>query len=325
MSRRRSVGVIAVCIVFLLIAAVIALTFGAVRLSLPLDEVAVRILRYVRLPRLFAAVLAGAGLAVSGVIIQTVLANPLASPGIIGVNAGAGLFAVIAMVYLPGVIWAIPALSFIGALLTVMLVYGIARKAGASRMTLILSGVAISSFMTAGINTLANLNPEILRSLRDFQTGGFSGVSARLLFPASIVIGVSLIIVLLFGGELDVLGLGEETAQSLGLNVKLYRFMFLAVAAALAGAAVSFAGLLSFIGLMMPHIARLILRRIGIDGKRTLIAVSALLGAAFLTLCDTLARTLFSPHELPVGILVSFLGVPFFLWLLFRRNRGKIS
>lgn len=329
MEHKRNRIVLLTCAASLLAAALLTLGLGAVRLSVPeiigglsgeKEGVAKQILLYVRLPRLLAAVLAGAGLAVSGVIIQTVLANPLASPGIIGVNAGAGLFAAAAMALLPGFIWLVPVSAFAGALLAVLLVYGIARRAGASRMTLILSGVAISSLMTAGINTLSNLFPDILRSLRDFQTGGFAGVSAKLLFPAGAVILLSLTLTVLFGGELEVLGLGEETARSLGLNVRLYRLLFLTLAAALAGAAVSFAGLLGFVGLIVPHMTRLLLCG---AGKRTLILCSALMGAVFLTLCDTAARTLFAPHELPVGILVAYLGSPFFLWLLFKDRRRR--
>jgi iron complex transport system permease protein len=329
MENKRNYIIILICAADLVLASLLALGLGAVPLSFTEiisglfgenAETAKQILLYVRLPRLFAAIFAGAGLAVSGVIIQTVLANPLASPGIIGVNAGAGLFAAAVMAFLPGLIWLVPASAFAGALLSVFLVYGIARRAGASRMTLILSGVAISSMMTAGINTLSNLFPDILRNLRDFQTGGFAGVSAKLLFPAGAVILFSLTLTVLFGSELEVLGLGEETARSLGLNIRLYRFLFLALAAALAGAAVSFAGLLGFVGLMTPHMARLLLRG---SGKRTLILVSALMGAAFLTLCDTAARTLFAPHELPVGILVAYLGVPFFLWLMFKDRRRR--
>jgi iron complex transport system permease protein len=330
MGRNRNRVVLLVCAVGLLFSAALALRLGAVRLSFPdmadglfggQNDIAGQILRYVRLPRLLAAVLAGAGLSVSGVIIQTVLANPLASPGIIGVNAGAGLSVAAAMILLPGSLWVVPVSAFLGAFLTVLLVYGVARKAGASRMTLILSGVAISSLMTAGINTLTKLYPDILADLRDFQSGGFTGVTAPLLLPAGLVILFALGLVLFFGGELSILALGENMAQGLGLPVRAFRFLFLAAAAALAGSAVSFAGLLGFIGLVVPHIARLLLRD---SGPRMLIGVSAMIGAAFLLLCDTVARTAFLPSELPVGILTAYFGVPFFLWLLFkgRRRRG---
>ncbi|WP_195201188.1 FecCD family ABC transporter permease [Faecalispora jeddahensis] len=327
-SSRRSTLAIFACAVSLLLAALLALSLGAVRLSLTelfyglkeIDSPAGRILLHVRVPRLLAAALAGAGLSVSGVLIQTVLQNPLASPGIIGVNAGAGLSVALCMALLPGVVLVLPFAAFLGALASVLLVYGIARRAGASRITLVLSGVALSSLMTAGINTLVTLFPDIMTGLRDFQNGGFEGVSTGILRPAGLVILFGLLVSLLFAGELDVLGLGEITASSLGLPVRFYRFLFLALAAALAGAAVSFAGLLGFVGLIVPHMARFLLKG---SGKRSFLLLSALLGAAFLILCDTAARTAFAPFELPVGILVAYLGVPFFLWLLFRERRKR--
>ena len=328
-GNRRYILIFSASLVVLALSSLLALALGAARLS-PTElfqglaeggrSAIVRILLYVRLPRLIAAVLAGAGLAVSGVLIQTVLANPLASPGIIGVNAGAGLAAAICMAALPGMGFIMPFAAFCGALAAVLLVYGIARGAGASRITLVLAGVAISSLMTAGINTLATTHPDIMGGLRDFQNGGFTGVTSARLIPAGAVILLGLLAALAFAGELDILGLGEATASSLGLDVRFYRFLFLALAAALAGASVSFGGLISFVGLIVPHMARLILRG---GGKRFLIALSALMGAAFLVLCDTAARVIFSPFELPVGILIAYLGVPFFLWLLFRERRKR--
>ena len=327
-NSKRSTLAIFACAVSLLLAALLGLSQGAVSLSLSelfygLKEIgspAGRILLHVRVPRLLAAALAGAGLSVSGVLIQTVLQNPLASPGIIGVNAGAGLSVALCMALLPGVVLVLPFAAFLGALASVLLVYGIARRAGASRITLVLSGVALSSLMTAGINTLVTLFPDIMTGLRDFQNGGFEGVSTGILRPAGLVILFGLLVSLLFAGELDVLGLGEITASSLGLPVRFYRLLFLALAAALAGAAVSFAGLLGFVGLIVPHMARFLLKG---SGKRSFLLLSALLGAAFLILCDTAARTAFAPFELPVGILVAYLGVPFFLWLLFRERRKR--
>jgi iron complex transport system permease protein len=123
----------------------------------------------------------------------------------------------------------------------------------------------------------------------------------------------------LLGGELEILGLGESTALSLGLNTRFYRFIFLILAAAMAGAAVSFSGLLGFVGLIIPHIARMIVK----GNRRMILLMSALIGASFLILCDMVARTAFAPFELPVGILISFMGVPFFLWILFRERRAR--
>ncbi|GHU37982.1 hypothetical protein FACS1894105_11100 [Clostridia bacterium] len=252
-------------------------------------------------------------------VIQTVLNNPLASPGIIGVNAGAGFMTAMCGVLFPRAVTFIPLAAFIGALTAVLFVYGIAKKAGASKMTLILSGVAVGSLMTAGINTVTTLIPDALSGMHAFQTGGFAGVTTRILIPAGAFIIIATAAVIAFGGELEVLGLGESVALSLGLNVRFYRFLFLILAAALAGAAVSFAGLLGFVGLIVPHIARMIVK----GSKRLTLAVSALIGASFLILCDTASRTLFAPFELPVGILISFLGVPFFLWILFRRVKER--
>lgn len=329
MNSNRNFRVLIFCILALIFSALFALSLGAVSLT-PSEVIqglfhkdnspASLILVHVRLPRMLGAVLSGAALAVAGVVIQTVLANPLASPGIIGVNAGAGLATASCMAFLPGMLALLPVAAFIGALLTVLLVYGISRRAGASRITLILSGIALSSLMTAGINTLTVVYPDIMSGLRDFQNGGLSGISLKALFPAGIVIILGFILVLLLAGELDVLGLGESTARALGLHVSWYRFLFLALAAALAGAAVSFAGLLGFVGLIIPHMTRFVVK--GGD-KRSLMGISALMGASFLVLCDTAARTIFAPFELPVGILVAYLGVPFFLWLLFRERRKQ--
>ncbi|GHU78763.1 corrinoid ABC transporter permease [Clostridia bacterium] len=315
------------CMLLLFLAVLLSMGFGAV----PIGPAGIlrglaesgtaenRILLHVRLPRTLAAVLAGAGLAASGVVMQAVLANPLASPGIIGVNAGAGLGAVLCGALIPGAVPLVPLAAFIGALCAVLLVYGISARAGAARVTLILSGVAVSSLMTAGINTVTTFVPDAVTGARAFQIGGLSSVSPRILLPAGCFIAVSILLLCLMGRELDILGLGESTALSLGLDTARYRFIFLVLAAALAGAAVSFAGLIGFVGLIIPHAGRLV---VGND-SRPLLIVSALAGAAFLTICDTVAKTAFSPYELPVGILAAFLGTPFFLWLLFRAGRAQ--
>ncbi|GHU63790.1 corrinoid ABC transporter permease [Clostridia bacterium] len=279
-----------------------------------------RILWQIRFPRLIAAVLAGSALSVSGVLIQTALANALAGPSIIGINAGAGLAVVLCMVCLAKSVFILPLAAFCGAFLAMLFVYGIACAVGLSRMTLVLSGVALSSLMNAGISTLTTIHPEIMGNLRDFQNGGFMGISMKQLLPATGLIVFALVLTWIFAGELDILSLGKDTASSLGLPVEVYRFLFLALASILTGAVVSFAGLISFVGLIIPHMSRLLLQG---GTKRALLALSALLGANFLLLCDTVARTLFTPFELPVGILISYVGVPFFLWLLFGARRKR--
>ncbi|MCH3973270.1 MAG: iron ABC transporter permease [Oscillospiraceae bacterium] len=281
---------------------------------------AATILLYVRLPRTCGCLLAGAALAVSGTIIQGVLANPLAAPNIIGVNAGAGLAVVLICAIAPLSTAAVPFAAFFGAFSAVLLVLLIAEKAGTSRITLVLAGVAISSILSAGIDALVTIFPDALNGYTDFRIGGMSSLTMARIAPSFWVIAACLLAALLLANELDILMLGAETAQSLGLRVRAVRIGMLALAAALAGAAVSFCGLLGFVGLIVPHIMR---RLIG-EESRPLIAASALGGAVLLTVCDVAARTLFSPYELPVGIVLSLIGGPFFIWLLLRQRGGRI-
>ena len=277
-----------------------------------------RIFYLVRLPRTAACLLAGSALAVAGCVIQAVLGNPLASPNIIGVNAGAGLAVTVCCAAGTVSGWTIAGSAFFGALAAVMLVSLTARKAGLSRTTVILGGVAVNSFLSAVSETVTTLVPDAGLLSSDFRVGGFSSVSVPRLIPAGVLILLALGALMLLCHELDVMALGEETARGLGLPVQKMRTVFLTLAALLAGAAVSFAGLLGFVGLLVPHAVR----RLAGSESRFLLPLSALLGAAFVTGADLLARVLFAPYELPVGILMSLLGGPFFLWLLLHKKGG---
>lgn len=280
---------------------------------------AARIVLYSRLPRTCAAMLAGAALAVSGAVIQTVLDNPLASPSVIGVNSGAGFAVALVCAAAPLAQRYTPFVAFGGALAGVLLVAGLSRRTGASRMTVILAGVAISAMFSAGIDTAVTLVPDAISGVTDFRIGGFTGVTMAQLAPAAGLIFVSLGIVLSLSQQMDILALGSDTAQSLGLSVGPVRITLLVLAAALAGAAVSFCGLMGFVGLIVPHTMR---RLLG-EGSLSLMVSSALGGAFFVTMCDLAARVLFSPFELPVGIILAFAGAPFFLWLLFKQRGGR--
>ena len=279
-----------------------------------------RVLSFVRLPRMLAGLLAGSSLAVAGVLLQAVLNNAMASPNVIGVNAGAGFFALLAMVVVPTVPGATQLASFLGALGCALLVYLLAWRAGLSRTTLVLAGLAVSGILTAGINALKLLWPEIVASSPGFLTGGVSGVTTGMLLAAMPYLVAGGVLALFLAVDLNVLCLGEESAAGLGLPVARTRFLGILAAALLAGAAVSFAGRLSFVGLLAPHIVR---HLAGTD-HRVLIPASALLGAVFVVVCDIAARLLFAPFELPVGILLSLIGGPFFLSLLLHRKRGRI-
>lgn len=303
-------------VALVLLAAVLSLSFGAASLS---GSMGGFIFWYVRLPRTFGCLLAGAALAVSGAVIQGVLHNKLASPSIIGVNAGAGL-AVTLCCALGGISgWAIAGSAFLGAMVSVLLIVFTAEKAGASRTTVILGGVAVNAFLNALSEALTTLIPEIGMMTGDFRVGGFGSVSHTRLLPAGILILGALLAVFLLHNELDVLALGEETARGLGMEVKKTRTILLVLAAMLAGSAVSFAGLLGFVGLIVPHA----MRKIAGGESRYLLPMCAAGGAAFVTLCDTAARVVFAPYELPVGIILSVLGGPFFLLLLLKRKGGR--
>ena len=279
-----------------------------------------RIISYVRIPRTIAAVLVGCALSVAGAILQSVLNNSLASPSIIGVNSGAGLFFVLMAAFFPTSIYLSTIAAFVGAILAVFLVYSIAKKTGASRMAIVLSGVAVSSFIGAITDTILTLKPDTLIARAAFIIGGFSGVTMGRVAFAGIIIIIAFIIALILSYDMNVLALGDESAKSLGLNIARIRFFSLTIAAILAGSAISFAGLIGFVGLIVPHASRLL---VGHD-NRILIPVSALLGSIFSLLCDLLARVLFAPYEIPVGIIMSFLGGPFFIYLLMKRRRGQL-
>lgn len=279
-----------------------------------------RIILYSRLPRTCAALLAGASLAVAGVIIQTVLNNPLASPSIIGVNSSAGFAVALVCAFVPTAQKYTPLIAFLGALAGVLLVMGLSQSTVAARITVVLAGVAISNLFSAGIDAIVTLVPDALSGVSDFRIGGFTGVTMSQLGPAAGIILVSLVIVCSLAHQLDILALGTDTAKSLGLAVGRMRVIFLILAAALAGAAVSFSGLIGFVGLIVPHAMR---RIVGEDNSMLLVA-SAMGGAFFVTICDLIARVLFSPFEIPVGIVLSFAGAPFFLWLLFRQRGGRV-
>lgn len=280
--------------------------------------VAGRIIWYARMPRIVACILAGAALAVSGAVIQGVLMNKLASPGIIGVNAGAGLAVTLCCALGAFGGWAIAGAAFSGAVLAVMLVAIAAQKVGASRTTVILGGVAVNSCLTAIAEAVSILIPDAGMLAADFRVGGFSSVAYTRLIPAGILIVIGLIFIFSLCNELDVISLGEDTAQGLGMQVKRMRTIFLGLSALLAGAAVSFAGLLGFVGLIVPHAARKLVS----NESGTVIPFCALCGAGFVLFCDLLARTLFSPYEIPVGILMSVIGGPFFVFLLVKKKGG---
>ena len=308
--------VFAVSILVLLLAIVISLCVGVVMYTPAQLLEMPDILRYIRFPRVLAAVFAGAGLAGAGVIIQTLLGNSLAGPNIIGVNSGAGFMTLIAALVFPLIPQMQPLAAFLGALFSVMMIYLLSRRAGTSKMTILLSGVVLNALLNAASEALCTFFPDIHMSYAAFRVGGLSTVQTSVLYPAAAWILVLFIIVQCRAGILELLSLGDETAFSLGVSVKKYRLLFLICAAGMAGSAVSFAGLIGFLGLIVPHGARLVVG----DEIKKLFPLSVLWGSLLLLVCDTVARTAFAPFELSVGIVISIIGAPIFIRMLLSRK-----
>ena len=323
-DRRISLFYLAAFMAVILLV-LLSLCLGAVHVSLPELLSAIRgdrslsaykILRYVRLPRVCAAMLCGASLSASGAIIQSVLHNPLGSPNVLGMNAGAALAVIFCAAFLPFLPNLLPFAAFLGAFITLLLVTALGKCAGNSRVAVLLAGVAANTSFIALSDAVTVFVPDTIYSRTAFKIGSLSGVQMNVLIPAALVIILSLTLAFLLRHEIDVLALGEESAHALGLPVTGLRLCALVLAALLCGAGISFAGLVGFVGLIVPHCARMI---VGSEMQR-LLPASLLLGAILMLLCDLLSRMLFAPHELPVGILLSLIGGPFFVMLLLKKK-----
>lgn len=278
-----------------------------------------QILWNVRIPRTIVAALVGINLSLAGVVLQGIMRNPLASPSTIGVSAGAGLVGLIFLILFPQYYYLAPIGSFLGALGATMLIYGLAWNGGVMPTRMILAGVAVSSLFGAGNNALMTFYPDRVSGVLNFMVGGLASITwgdLKLIFPYTIICGT---ILMFLPTRLNVLMLGDEVSTGLGLNVEKTRFLFIILSSFLAGSAVSVVGLLGFVGLMVPHITRML---IGSDHKY-LLPACIFTGASFVMICDTVSRVLFSPIEIPVGIIISAIGAPFFLYLL--RGKGGMS
>ncbi len=266
----------------------------------------------IRLPRTIVAGLVGMCLAISGAILQGVMRNPLAAPNIIGVSSGAAVAAMVVMIVLPHFFYLITPAAFVGAFTATILIYLLAWKNGIKPMRLVLAGVAVSAMLGAGTNAMMIFYPERVQGVIGFMVGGLSARTWKhfnILWPYALG---GFVFVNFMAKRLNVLMLGDDVATGLGLRIESTRMVMIGIASLLAAAAVSVVGLLGFVGLIVPHITRLI---IGSD-YRFLFPGSALLGAGLVIVCDIAARLVFDPVEIPVGIIMAVLGGPFFLYLL---------
>jgi iron complex transport system permease protein len=280
------------------------------------------ILFELRLPRVLLAVVVGAALAASGAVFQALFRNPMADPAIIGVSSGAALGA-IAVILFGGSVLAggliLPLAAFAGALTVALLVYRLARIGPAVQVgTLLLAGIAVAAIISAVISLAMAFSGEQIRSIYFWLLGGLAGRGWGALAAASPMVVLGLGLALLAARDLNLMALGEERAAQLGVEIERFKRLGLATGALLAAAAVSVAGVIGFVGLMTPHILRLVL---GADHRR-LIPASLIGGASFMVLADLAARTLLAPEEIPVGAVTALLGGPFFLYLLRRERRA---
>lgn len=266
-----------------------------------------------RLPRIIAGIVAGAGLGVSGVLLQCVTGNKMASPGLIGVNSGAGFAVILSLtVGIPYVM--LPVASFSGAFLATLAIIAIAGRMGMTKNTVVLSGIAFSAILSAGISLLSLLDSDVLVSYNAFSVGSLAGAEVKNLVLPAVLVTLAVVVSCFFASKLNILTLGAPIASSLGVNVRFMRIFSMLLASVLAGAAVSAVGLLGFVGLMSPHIARAL---VGPDARR-LIPFTALVGADLVIAADLCGRVIFAPGEMPVGVLMALLGAPFFLAILLR-------
>lgn len=334
----RLVAGMSLLTVLLIAASLVSMTLGPV--NIPLTHVAAVVLApagldiapythteelvvvQLRLPRIVVGALVGMALGVAGATMQGLFRNPMADPGIIGVSAGGAVGAVLSIALgLSSLFFlALPLFAFIGAMGAAFLVYGIALAGGRFSMpTLLLAGVAVSAFLGAIISAVLVLVPsnEALREILFWLAGGLDSRSwEHVRLSAPFILGGSALIVVL-ARDLNLLMLGDDDARSMGIRVGAIRPLLIAAASLVTGVAVAVSGTIAFVGLVVPHMLRLV---VGPD-HRVLVPVSAVGGALFLVIADTLARTIIQPAELRVGIITALVGAPFFIFLLIRNKR----
>lgn len=272
-----------------------------------------------RLPRVIIAILIGACLSASGALLQAVMRNPLADPGSIGVSAGAGTAAITVLLIFPNMTTALPVFAFVGAAFACVLIYLLAWQDGVSPVRIILAGVAINSVLGAYNSLLQLMNSDNLTGVLAFMNGSLAGMSwthVRTIIIYSIL-GIALAMLCI--RHANALQLGDEMAKNLGVRVNAARIVLSAVSAFLAASTVSVVGMISFVGLVVPHISRML---VGSDYK-VMLPTSVLLGSVTLLVADTIGRTIVPGMEIPVGIVMSVCGGPFFLYML--RKRGKYN
>lgn len=269
-----------------------------------------------RFPRILLGGLVGVSLAIAGSLLQTLMHNKLASPSTIGITSGASFFGYLILVVFPTLSYLLPLATIVGSLLTTILIYFLGYKKGQGPIRIILAGLAVSTLFGAFNDVIKTFFADALANASSFLVGGFNGITWSSFWLFIPYFMVALLVILFLPLRLDVLSLGDDRAKALGLNTNLLRFITIIIVALLVGSSVAVAGLISFVGLIVPHIARILVG----SKHRYLLPCSALLGFILVILCDLIGRVILPTAEVPVGIILALLGAPFFLFLLFRRK-----
>lgn len=288
------------------------------------SEAHMRILYIVRIPRVLAAALVGMALAGAGVVFQGVLRNPLAEPYVLGISSGAAFGATITIVFgITFTIFGLTAVSvgaFIGAILTMLLVYNIARVGlKSSPTTLLLSGIAVSFLLSSLVSLMIALNRDQVERIVFWTMGSLASVRMSQVQAIYIPIILSLLVFMFFSRDLNVLLLGEDSATSMGIDVAVVRKILLLSATIATAFSVSVSGIIGFVGLIVPHAMRLIVG----PNHKFLIPTSIFTGAIFLIISDTIARTIIAPGQMPLGVITAVIGAPYFIFLLYKNNHRK--
>lgn len=324
LHRKRMLQLL-LCVIILLIGVFLSMAMGAVEFSLKeiyqylfVEKEGFKhlIIADVRLPRTLVAALVGMCLSLSGAIMQGITRNPMASPSILGVNSGAALVTLVLFVFYPKAYYLTPVVAICGALATTLLIYAMAWKGGVAPVRFILSGVAVSSVLSAIYSIISVMYPDAIQGMIGFSVGS---LNARTWYHFKLIAPYALIGFLssmCFTNKMNLLAMGDEIATGLGLKVEQTRMILIVISSLMAGSAISVVGQISFVGLCVPHVTRLL---IGSD-YRYLLPASAINGASMVLYCDWLARIVIRPQEMNVGIIIAVLGAPFFLYLLRRKG-----
>ena len=287
-----------------------------------IDETFQMIILNLRLPRIILAALVGAGLSVVGTSFQGVFKNPMADPYVLGISSGAALGATLTIAFGAGITFLgfsfITVNAFIGAILTTFIVYNIARVGSKiPSTTLLLSGISTSYLLSSIISLVMIFKREDIEKIVMWTMGSLSTANWDQVIILLMVVVPSIAVIYFFSRDMNIMLLGEDSARNLGIEVEKIKKTILFISTVMVAGAVSFTGIIGFVGLIIPHTIRMILG----PNHKVVIPFSALLGAIFLIICDTLARTIIPPQEIPVGIITSIFGVPFFLYLLYKTKK----